>query len=37
VKIHPPVKTQGRSIKEIKEEVFEVVNSGLPPYQKYQP
>jgi len=37
VKIHPPVETEGRSIKEIKEEVFGVVNSGLPPYQKYQP
>jgi len=36
VKIHPPIETQGRKIKEIKNDCFDAVNSGLPPYQKFE-
>lgn len=36
IKIHPAIETEGRKIKDIKKECFEAVNSGLPPYQKYE-
>lgn len=34
IKIHPPVETGDRKIKEIKNDCFDAVNSGLPLYQQ---
>lgn len=35
LRIHPPIQTTDRKIKDIKNECFEAVNSGLPNYQQY--
>ena len=34
IKIHPPIETLDRSIKSIKDDCFDAVNSGLPKYQQ---
>lgn len=35
IKIHPAIETTGKTTKQIKAEVFEAINSGLPPYQQF--
>lgn len=35
IRIHPPVETKGRTIKDIKQDVFDAVNSGLPEHQRF--
>mmetsp|Transcript_91614 Transcript_91614/g.182518 ORF Transcript_91614/g.182518 Transcript_91614/m.182518 type:complete len:352 (-) Transcript_91614:89-1144(-) len=34
IKVHPPVETEGRSQEDVLLEVFQAVNSGLPPHQR---
>eukprot|EP00981_Chlorochromonas_danica_P005231 scaffold1046_cov162-Ochromonas_danica.AAC.61 len=35
IKIHPPIEVVGKTVKQIKQQCFEAVNSGLPPYQQF--